>query len=439
VRGNVVLVAALLGLALAPAARGQERPAVVVTQPGAKSYRAAIQQFAPGGQANVARIHDELAAALDGSGVFTSLDPAAFLGPRETRSLDGGPPVVCPDWRQSGADALVQGEVTSDAPSNLAVEFQVWDVVRCRVLLRKRYRGGPGDERRIARRIADDVVAAFTGTPGVASTEIAFVSTRSGSPQIFVMDSDGANVRAATNNHSINGFPDWSPRGDALLYMSYLFRRSPHLFLLVRGAGARGGRLLTSLDPATAVYRGVYDPKGERIAVVISAEGPSEIYVVDADGRNLRRLTRDSAIDVSPSWSPDGRQIAFVSDRTGSPQVYVMDSDGRNARRVTFDGSYNTSPAWSPDGRWIAYAARVGGQFDIWVIDPDGQVNVPLVSHPRSDEAPTWSPDSRKIAFQSTRRGTSDIYSVDLDGANLRRLTEGQGENTSPTWGPYPR
>ena len=99
----------------------------------------------------------------------------------------------------------------------------------------------------------------------------------------------------------------------------------------------------------------------------------AEIYTVGSDGRDLRRLTNNRAIDVSPSWSPDGSRIAFVSDRTGSPQIYVMNADGSDQRRLTFQGSYNTNPAWSPDGRWIAYETRVEGQFDIWLIDPDGR------------------------------------------------------------------
>jgi TolB protein len=316
------------------------------------------------------------------------------------------------------------------------VQVKAWDVARCRAVLERDYRG---DARRAGRRIADDVVEAFTGKRGVASTEIAFVSSRSGQPEIWVMDADGGSQRGATRNKSINAFPSWSPDGNAIVYMSYLFRRSPHLFRIVRGGSQEAGRLLQTLDAARAVYRGVYDPSGARLAAVISVDGAPEIFTADADGKNLRRLTNHKAIDVSPSWSPDGRQLAFVSDRTGSPQVYVMDADGSGQRRVSFDGSYNTAPAWSPDGRWIAYETRVGGQFDIWLVDPETKSAAPLVTHPRSDEGPSWAPDGRKIAFHSTRRGKADVYVVDLDGENPRRITEAAGENTHPSWGPYPR
>ncbi|HSJ97715.1 MAG TPA: hypothetical protein VLC53_11615 [Myxococcota bacterium] len=434
-RRSARLLAAALALA-AGAARAQERPAVIVTDPNARSFRAAVQEFAPGAAGiDPASFRTELGAALDFSGVFESLDAAAFLAPRRTASLGGT--LACADWAPIGADAVVEG-VTSGGPT-VAIDFRVWDVARCAPLLHKRYTGGARDAPRIARRIADDVVEAFTGRRGVAGTEIAYVSTRSGAPEIWVMDADGGNARQATRNQSINGFPAWSPDGNAIVYMSYLFERSPHLFRLVRGGGLKAGRMLEGLDPRTPVYRGVYDPAGQRLAVVVSMDGAPEIYVVDADGRNPRRLTRHKSIDVSPSWSPDGRRIAFVSDRSGAPNVYVMDDDGGNLRRLTFGGGYHTAPAWSPDGRWIAYEVRTGGQFDIWLADPEGQGQAPLVTHPRSDENPSWAPDSRKLAFHSTRTGRPEIFVVDVGGGNVRQITRGGGESTAPHWGPYPR
>ena len=132
--------------------------------------------------------------------------------------------------------------------------------------------------------------------------------------------------------------------------------------------------------------------------------------------------------------------MAFVSDRVGAPQIYIMDLDSGNVRRLTFNGGYNTAPAWSPDGKWIAYESRVGGGFDLWLIDPEGTTNLPLVENPRNDVSATWSPDGRKIAFSSDRRGRPSIYVVDAPtGANLRQLTHEGSSNTSPAWGPYVR
>lgn len=435
-------VFALLGsLVLASLAAAEGRPPILVTDPSARTYRAAIQEFGEVGPerdaARGARLRRTLAEALAFSGLFTSIETAAFLGPTVTPSLEGAMP-VCPNWRQIGTDALLQGEVNAKA-QELSIEFRLIDVARgCVGLLRKRYKGRSGDETRLGRVIADDVVAAFTGTRGVADTEIAFVSTRSGAKEIYVMDADGGNVRRATRNRSLNNFPTWAPDGRSIVYTSYREGARPWLYMLVRG-GQSPGRILRGLAGDAQLYRGVFHPSGSRLTVVVSQDGASELYLVGLDGGNPRRLTDNRAIDIAPTWSPDGKRLAFVSDRTGSPQIYMTDERGKSVRRLTFDGNYNTSPQWSPDGRWIAYETRVNGQFDIWIIDPEGSANVPLITHPRSDESPSWAPDGRKLVFASTRRGRSDLYSVDLSGENLRRLTKGEGENTSPSWGPHRR
>jgi TolB protein len=423
------------------AARAADPPPIVISDPNARQYRAAIQQFsvtAAGGEAVAAEIGERLAAGLEFSGLFAVIDPKAFLGPVHSAPLDSDVPVVCPNWRQIGTDALVQGEL-QETNGEVKIEFRVLDVSRsCLRMLRKRYTSTRAEGGRIGSAIADDVVGAFTGQPGVSDTEIAFISNRSGAKEVYVMNADGSRLRSATSNRSINSFPSWSPNGREIVYTSYRHRNRPHLFMLTRG-GSSPGRILRKVDSGAPLYRGVFSPSGDRLALVISLDGAAEIATARPDGSNLRRLTQNRVIDISPTWSPDGKRIAFVSDRAGSPQVYVMDRDGGDVRRLTFNGSYNTAPAWSPDGNWLAYESRVGSQFDIWLIDPEGSESFPLVTHPRSDENPTWAPDSRKLAFSSTRRGRADIYTIDLNGENLRRVTEAGGDNTNPAWGPYRR
>lgn len=436
--GGLGAVACLLtGVLGAGVARGDDRPAVVVTDPGAVAYRAAVQRFAPrdGDSARANELRKEIGAALEFSGLFSVLSDQAYLGPVDTGSFDER--VACTDWSQIRADALVQGEVGVEA-GRLVVEYRVIDVTRgCRSLRRHRYRARPRDVTALARRVADDVVLAFTGTAGASSTEIAFVSDRTGNPELHVMDAMGTNQRPITTAGGINQFPAWHPNGEEIVYTSYRDGGRPHIFVLARVG--RSGRILRALDPAQSHYRAVFDPDGDRLALVAKQDGAAEIFTVGRSGGALRRLTKNRTIDVSPSWSPDGKKIAFVSDRSGSPQIYIMSREGVNVRRITFNGGYNTAPAWSPDGRWIAYEARVGGQFDIWLVDPEGNANVPLVSHPRSDEGPAWSPDGRKIVFSSSRRGSYDLYRVDVSGKNLVRLTTGRGDEKRPAWGPYPR
>jgi TolB protein len=291
---------------------------------------------------------------------------------------------------------------------------------------------------RLARSVADEIVSAFTGTPGCAATEIALVSDRSGQREIYVMDADGDNVRAATRSPSIKSFPSWLPNADGILYTSYTSDGLAGLYLTSRGR-VRAGRLFPSLLPGFSKFRGAFDPRGDYLAIVASNAGMSDIYTVHRSSGALKQLTKTAAIEVSPTWSPNGEQLAFVSDRSGSPQIYTMNRDGSAMKRISYDGHYNTAPAWSPDGKWIAYETRVEGQFDIWLVDPTGTTSIPLITHRRSDESPSWSPDGRKLAFSSTRRGKADIYLVDKNGENLQRLTRDQGDNLSPAWGPFPR
>jgi TolB protein len=440
---TTLLAVALLGAGIAAPTRADERVPVVVTPGSERTYRIVIQRFADAAAApddkRVRAFREDLLGALEYSSVFRRVEEAAYLGPISSGPIEGAPPLVCSDWSQIGADVLVEGQFERDAVK-FAVAFRVWDTSRCRELLSRRYSQAAGaDLPSVSRRIADDVVEAFIGLRGVAGTEIAFVSDRGGNKEIYVMNADGSNARAATANRSLNNFPDWSPDGDSLLYTSYRYQNQPFLFVSSRGRN-QPGRLLPRLGDERSQFRGVFDPAGERIALVMTdSDGASDIFSVRSDGRRLRRLTNSRAIEVSPTWSPDGERIAFVSDRSGSPQIFVMDSDGGNTRRLTYDGDYNTRPVWSPDGQWIAYETRLESQFDIWLIDPEGHVNVPLVMHPRSDESPSWAPNGRKLVFSSTRRGRADLYAIDRDGSNLRRLTQSAGNNTSPAWGPFPR
>lgn len=440
IRAYWVLLACAIAAALP--AHAQSQRSVVEISPGrAKAFRVAVQRFRDLATPTRALRADDLRGvigeALDFTGVLLPLDHAAYLGADNSAPLENRGRTDCNDWTQSGADALVEGEIRSRG-GVLEIEFAVWDTTRCVRLVRKTVVRVRSEAVRLARSVADQIVEAFTGTPGCAATEIALISNRSGYREVYVMDSDGRNVRAATDSRAIKSFPSWLPDADGILYTSYTKSGHSDLYLTSRGA-VRAGRLFPGVLPGLSKFRGVFTPGGEHLAVVASHVGQTEIYTINRSSGRLRRLTRSEAIEVGPSWSPDGQQLAFVSDRSGSPQVYTMNKDGGNLKRITFNGNYNTSPAWSPDGKWIAYETRVEGQFDIWLVDPTGTTAVPLITNPRSDETPSWSPDSRKIAFTSTRRGTADIYVVDRNGENLQQLTRRQGDNLSPAWGPFPR
>ena len=179
-----IAIAGLLATAAASeTALGEDRPPIVIADPSARRYRAALQEFArlDAGteRALVERLDGAIRGGLEFSGMFEAIRSEAFLEPLVSPPLESAPTPTCPNWSQIGADALIQGEL-EQGPGELRVEFRVVDVARgCLVQVRKRYRGTRDDLPRIGKAIADDVVEAFTGRPGVADTEIAFISNRS--------------------------------------------------------------------------------------------------------------------------------------------------------------------------------------------------------------------------------------------------------------------
>ena len=122
----------------------------------------------------------------------------------------------------------------------------------------------------------------------------------------------------------------------------------------------------------------------------------SEIYVMDADGKNTRRLTNNRKNDWSPSWSPDGKWIAFSADRKGDDvnhEIYVMDADGGHTRRLTNNRVWDVSPSWSSDGKRIVFSSDRKGNhedYEIYVMDADGGNLQNLTNNPHSDGGPAW-------------------------------------------------
>ena len=413
-------------------------PTLEITPGSVTAFKTAVLRFRQVGPTvgdeRIETLRDEIERGLRFSSVVLPLDHAAYLSSEESPPIEETPTLDCDSWRQSGADAVLQGEVRRDG-EQLRSDLRIWDVARCQEIRLGRVAGDRDRLEKLGRRVADETVDALTGTRGVASTEIAFISDRTGNRELFVMSADGRDQRPATRSNTLKMAPEWVPNGSGLLYVAY-DGLQPGFFITSRSSEVTPGPILGHLLPGRPKYRGRFDPSGDELAMVSSVDGAAEIFLVKRRGSEPRRLTNDPGIDISPSWSPDGSQMVFVSDRSGSPQLYLMNRDGGELRRLTYTGAYNTAPAWSPDGRWIAYETRVRGRFDIWLIDPSGQINFPVVQHSRSDEAPTWSPDSRKIAFSSDRRGRYDLYVMDWNGQNLERLTSRSGRNIQPAWGP---
>ena len=166
---------------------------------------------------------------------------------------------------------------------------------------------------------------------------------------------------------------------------------------------------------------------------------PWEIYVMNADGTGVVRLTENPFFEDEPSWSPDGNRIAFVSGGVGYINIYVMNADGTGRVGLT-DGFHNACPTWSPDGRRIAFEIfrdRPGEMNgEIYVMNADGTEQVNLTKNPAEDRSPSWSPDGNRIAFVSDRDGNLEIYVMNADGMGVVRLTDNPSGEHNPMWSP---
>jgi hypothetical protein len=197
-------------------------------------------------------------------------------------------------------------------------------------------------------------------------------------------------------------------------------------------ATARIRATQTAAVQATTIARA----QAWRIAFHSDRDGNWEIYVMNADGSGVTRLTNNPAVDWNASWSPDGKYIAFVSERDGDREIYVMNADGSRVTRLTNHPNWDEFPAWSPDGKRIAFQSYRDGNWEIYVMNTNGSGQANLTNNPALDWFPSWSPDGKYIAFVSERDGNEEIYVMNADGSGVTRLTNNPAVDDLPSWSP---
>lgn len=170
------------------------------------------------------------------------------------------------------------------------------------------------------------------------------------------------------------------------------------------------------------------------LVVTVNDGDQSDIYTLDYTGHMDRNLTHDEHDDLGPTFSPDGEHIAFVSDRIGTPQVYVMDAFGNDIKRLTFVGPYNTDPDWGPDGR-IAFSSLRGNAVDIMTVTMEGKLQRLTPGQGRRSLEPSWSQDGKRLVYVSNEDGKcSRLWVTAADGAAREPLDVPCGQYYTPSW-----
>jgi TolB protein len=266
-------------------------------------------------------------------------------------------------------------------------------------------------------------VPSFSGDASL-SGKIAFTCFVKEIDQICIMNADGSDRKQLTEAEGTAFYASLSPDGQTVYFSS---RRTGTFEIYSIGANGKNFKRLTK--NIGSLYAPELSPNGDWIVFTNDGNG---LWVMKSDGSNPHAIT--SADDIDPTWSPDGSMIAFASSRTGSRQLFVMNADGSNVRQVTDLENMGGRSSWSPDGTKLTFYAGPAGDHDIYVINVDG-TNLVQLTDGGDNLGPSWAPAGNWIAFTSFRDGNNEIYIIHPDGTSARRLTSNQISDWQPRWG----
>ncbi len=342
------------------------------------------------------------------SSLFQVLDPQSFTAnlAAEGLSIDPG------SWRNVGAEGVVKGQASMRG-AQTHLELRLYVVSRgSDAVMTKSYDVAPGSVRGAVHDFDNEVVKWFTGTRGSFGTRLVFSATVGrGQKGIFSIDSDGQGLGRLQASTNVALAPAIGP-GGSVYYAGGLADGSYGLF--------RVGSPAPVMHASGLVFGVAFG--GNKMALVVSNNGQSDIYVGSPDGSGLQKVT-NGGLNTHPAFGAGG-QLAYVSNQGGNPQIYV---DGK---RVSWRGTYNMAPAWcnDPEGTKILFMGRDGATWDIFSVDPSGSAGSMkrLTQDQGSNTYPACSPDGRMVAFFSTRGG---LFTSNGDGMNQNKIASVNGES----------
>jgi TolB protein len=416
-----IVPALVLGLAAAaPVATAQMR--IDVSGVGATQLPIAIATFAGNDRATdiAAVVRSDLARV----GAFRVIDPRQVAA--------DSAPVDFAGLRNQGADTFVAGTVARQSDGRFEIRYRLHDVHKQSQLHGESLTAPEADLRLAGHRIADAIYQKLTGERGIFTTRIAFVSKQGTRYRLSIADWDGENVQTPLVSPEPIISPNWSPDGGRVAYVSFEDKK-PVVYVHTLATGQR--RAVANFKGSNSAP--AWSPDGRTLAVALTLDGLSQIYLIDsAGGSTPRRLTRSSSIDTEPVFSADGRSLYFTSDRGGAPQIYRMAVSGGEPTRVTFGSTYNTSPRISPDGRLLAFLTRRSGGYFVGLKDLNSGNETVLTDGGR-EEAPSFAPNGQWVMYATRSGGRETLMAASVDGRVKQRLTSSLGDIREPSWGPY--
>jgi len=255
-------------------------------------------------------------------------------------------------------------------------------------------------------------------TQGAGLADIEKALTHVGDRDTGLQPLTGNELVQVTKDSADEYVPSFSPDQRTLLLMS---NRTGNWQIFTLNPDGSNWKRLT--EDGNDYHHARFSPDGKRIIFSSDISGDLEIYTMATDGTDLRRLTYSDGSDTYPSYSLNGQRIVFMSKRSGIWGVYAMNADGSGQRAVIDTDATEAYPYMSPDGQSVVFQSDVSGNYEIYLISIDGGEPRQLTNNPARDADPVFSPDGRSIVFETNRDGDYEIYVMDSDGSNQRNLT----------------
>jgi TolB protein len=403
---------------------------------------------AGGAQPHMAAFNETLFRDLQDSGFLKMAAKSMYplevpQRPQDFRPPAGNPPRRTGPWLTDWSMAPVSANylaVGYSAVQNGQLVLYGWlinvnqpDMSNAQVF-GKVYLGSLDEEgaRKVAHEFAADILAKF-GAETLAGTKIYYTSQRGAVKEIWVMDHDGSNQRQLTRLGSTSRDPMVSPDGARIAFTTFA-KGNPSIMVI----SAESGRQIPFYNQRASLNATPdITPDGKIIYSSTAAGEFAQLYLANADGSGLRRLTNTRAIDIHPRVNPKNpNELVFVSGRSGLPQIYKMNLDGTDVVRLTPGEGEAVQPAWHPNGQLIAFSWTKGfdpGNYNIFIMDVASKRIEQLTHGAGRNENPSWAPDGRHLVFASTRSGSAQIWTMLGDGTQIRQLTT-QGRNENPVW-----
>jgi TolB protein len=257
------------------------------------------------------------------------------------------------------------------------------------------------------------------GLKGFFTARLAFIGEQTGKKEIYVADLFMGEGKKLTSDRASALAPRWSPDGSKLLYTSFFKSGFPDIFQI---------DLATNNRTTFVSFRGLntgarFSPNGQQVAMVLSGEGSQEIYISNAQGRQVSRKTRSSTVKASPAWSPDGSRLVFAMGET-NPQLHVMSAAGGTPTRLVVGYTYAAEPDWCRyNANKIACTVGVSGRYQIAVYDVAAGKVTSVSEAPFDAVMPSWLADGRHLVYTARGRTTSALHILDTETGKSTQIS----------------